>query len=282
MATTAELRRPGWPRLFAGQVRHHTRLFLRNPIGAVFGVGIPVVFLAIFAGLYGDEILVDGRWLGPSETSVDGIRYIQYAVPAMAVFSISMIAYVNLATATAQERGDGTLKRLRTTPLPTSAHVAGRIGAAMCICATITIALVVVGTTVYDFDIIWSQVPAAVVTIVLGTATSAALAMALVAVVRPGAVQAVAFGTLLPLSFLSEIFLFGDPLPSALSAIGWLFPLRHFSVSLAATARPDAAALGFAWGHLAVVVLWGVAGLVIALRWFACDTSGETRHRPHD
>ena len=273
----SDQRRHSRTRMFRDQVRLHLRLFMRDPVGAFFGIAFPIVFLAIFAGLYGDELLVDGVWLGSQTTAVDGVRYIQYAVPAMAAFSISMTAFVNLATATAAERGNGTLKRLRTTPLPLETYVAGRIAAAVIISTATTLCLVAVGVVFYDFDIVWSRTAAASATLVIGTFTCAALAMAFVAMIRPSAVQAASFATLLPLAFLSEIFLFGDRLPTVLSTIGWLFPLRHFSVASAGTTRTDTSTAGFAWDHLAVIAAWGVAGLVVALRRFAWDAQGETR-----
>jgi ABC-2 type transport system permease protein len=273
--------RPGRARLFRDQVRLHLRLFVRDPVGAFFGIAFPIVFLVVFAGLYGDELLVDGVWLGPETPVTDGVRYIQFAVPAMAVFSIAMIAFVNLATATADERGDGTLKRLHTTPLPLETYIAGRIAAAVVISVGTTVVLVAVGVFVYDFEIVWRNVPAAVVTSAIGTFACASSAIALVAVVRASAVQAASLAILLPLAFLSEIFLFGDRLPDVLSAVGWTFPLRHFSVALAGTAQTGVAHAGFAWDHLAVMAAWGIVGLVVALRWFAWDASGETRRAGH-
>ena len=94
---------------------------------------------------------------------------------------------------------------------------------------------------------------------------------------RPAAVQAVAFGTLLPLAFVSEIFLFGDPLPAVLSAVGWAFRLRRFAVALADTADPTTTGAGFAWDHLGIITVWGLAGLAVARQWFASDPAGETR-----
>lgn len=281
MTTTTEHTRPTTTRLLRDQVRHHLRLFVREPVGAFLSIAFPIVFLVVFAGLYGDELLIDGVWLGPNETSAEGVRYIQYAVPAMAVFAIAMTAYVNLATATAAERGDGTLKRLHTTPLPLSVYLAGRIAAAVIVSAITAVVLVVVGVVAYDFDIVWTHVPAALTTLLVGTFASGSLAMALVALVRPSAVQATAFATLLPLAFLSEIFLFGDRLPLLLSVIGWLFPLRHFSVALAGTAQPDTPAAAFAWDHLLVIGAWGIVALVVAIRSFAWDDQGETRRRWH-
>jgi hypothetical protein len=46
------------------------------------------------------------------------------------------------------------------------------------------------------------------------------------------------------------------------------FPVRHFREAMLASFAPRSATSGVPWGHLAVVALWGVAGLVVAVRTF--------------
>ena len=46
------------------------------------------------------------------------------------------------------------------------------------------------------------------------------------------------------------------------------FPVRHFFEAFFAAYVPGTTAPGFDWGHLAVVAVWGVAGLLLAIRFF--------------
>ena len=102
--------------------------------------------------------------------------------------------------------------------------------------------------------------------VVIGCA--AALGLLLVSLVdSPQSVTAVALGTLLPLSMVSDIFINSPNLPSTMSAIGWAFPLRHMSnVAVAASSGQNLGAQW--WGHIAVIALWGLVAAVIASRLF--------------
>jgi hypothetical protein len=49
-----------------------------------------------------------------------------------------------------------------------------------------------------------------------------------------------------------------------------MFPIRHFWLALVDTFNPYFEGSGFAWGHLAVVALWTVVGVAVAVwkfRW---------------
>jgi ABC-type multidrug transport system permease subunit len=107
-----------------------------------------------------------------------------------------------------------------------------------------------------------------VLTYALATVCFAACGLALVALVDgPQAVLAVSLAVLLPLSFVSDIFIAVDEMPAVLDAIGWAFPLRH-AVVAAVTATSGGALDATFWGHLAVLVAWTVATALVALRWF--------------
>jgi len=47
-----------------------------------------------------------------------------------------------------------------------------------------------------------------------------------------------------------------------------VFPIRHFFEAFFAAWDPGTVGAGFEWGHLAVVGIWGLFGLAIAVRTF--------------
>ena len=55
----------------------------------------------------------------------------QYLAAALSVYGVAVMAYVNLAGSVVDDRAHRVLKRLRGTPLPPWAYIAGRIGAAL-------------------------------------------------------------------------------------------------------------------------------------------------------
>src|SRR6202007_2739876 len=59
-------------------------------------------------------------------------------VPSIIAFGIIVAAYVNLGAKLATLRHDGVLKRIRTTPLPSSAYLSGLLGSPLATALAIT------------------------------------------------------------------------------------------------------------------------------------------------
>ena len=74
---------------------------------------------------------------------------------------------------------------------------------------------------------------------------------------------------LLPLYFISGVFVAGPALPHWLADVGEIFPVRHLANALLTAYNPHTTGLGFAGPDLLIVAAWGVAGLLIALRRFS-------------
>ena len=81
------------------------------------------------------------------------------------------------------------------------------------------------------------------------------------------------FGTInnfivLPLYFISGIFVPQDQIPDWMNTVAGIFPIRPLFQSLLTAFDPQTTGAGIEWGHLAVILAWGVAGLVVAIRGF--------------
>ncbi len=120
--------------------------------------------------------------------------------------------------------------------------------------------------------------PAAVVTFLVGVGAFAALGMALAAVVKSASsASAAANAIILPMAFVSNIFIQVDNAPAWITALGNFFPLKHFAEAFQDCFTPFVEPPAFDWPSLAYVALWGVGGLLIAMRFF---TLGAQRQRP--
>jgi ABC-2 type transport system permease protein len=276
-------RDPNPVRLVWVQARHHDRTFWRNPLGAFFTAAFPLLLLLILGLLFGGErLLIGERWVSSEPDTPGAVPSAQVITPAMAAFAVAMAGYIHVAGATAADRADGTLERLRATPLPSWGYLTGRILAAVWIALLTATLVIAAGGLLTEMEIAWRGIPAALLTVVVGAITFAALGLMLVALVPPGSVQAIAFATLLPLAFISEIFLHGNALPAGVAAVASAFPLRHLGVALRDALDPATAGAGLDWIALAVMLGWTVcAGLLAAAR-FSWDprTDGRSGRRP--
>ncbi len=268
MTSSEVLHRPSPASLIWGQFRYGTVGFIRTPVAAFFTLAFPTTFLVVISAIAGNAILDDRS----------GIRLAQFLTPVFAVFGICMASFVSLALGVAYGRQAGVLKRLRATPLPAWMHIAGRLATAMFVSLVALLLIVLIGVTFYGVQIVWSTVPAVLLTIVVGVFCFAALGLAAVSIVpTPGATQAVTNGGLILLAFISDIFIV--ELPDWLDRVGWVFPLKHFVNAVADGFNPYLTGPGLYWDHLAVMAAWGVAGTLIALRFFTWEPRPDRRHR---
>jgi ABC-type transport system involved in multi-copper enzyme maturation permease subunit len=127
--------------------------------------------------------------------------------------------------------------------------------------------LCTVAVTSLDVRLDLVRLPAVLLAVLLGGFCFAALGLAVVSVLRSArSVLPVTLGTLLPLSFVSEVFVVGDAaMPPWLSTIADVFPLRHLMEALLIATRPDVSGTGVAWTHLAVVAAWTAGALAVLM-----------------
>jgi ABC-2 type transport system permease protein len=237
------------------------RAFLRNRQSRFFTLALPVLFLVIFASVFGhDTVKVAG---GPIDTSV-------YYVPGIITMGIIAAAFANLVITVTAQRETGALKRRRATPVPAAAIIAGRALTAVVAALGITAVLLVIGWAAYGAHVPGRTAPALVVTVVLGTISFSCLGYALASFIRnEDAAQPITQALLLPLYFISGVFVAVTLLPHWLVDVADAFPVRHLAAALLVAYNPHTTGAGFAGGDLLVVALWGVGGLVVALRRFS-------------
>jgi ABC-2 type transport system permease protein len=266
----------GWPStagLVVRQIRYQMLLFWRVPIALFFTLVLPLIMLVLFNALFGDgEVSTNGNtW---------PIR--QFYTGGLAAFTAVSATYTNLANMVPIRREEGVLKRWRGTPLPTWIYLAGAIGAAVVIAAFGVLIMLGLGVVAYDLEVEAAKVPAAAVTFVVGVAAFAALGIAVAGLVpSASSASAVANATILPLSFVSNIFIPLEDPPAWLATVGDIFPLKPFASSFQDAFNPLVEAPAIDWGALALIAAWGVVGLVVALTTFRWEPTpgGPTRRR---
>jgi ABC-2 type transport system permease protein len=175
----------------------------------------------------------------------------------------------SLAISLTVDRENGLLKRTRGTPLPSRVFIAGRIGNSVVVSVLMLILLTALGRLLYGVEIPWERLPAVLVTLSVGAAAFCCLGIALTAAIpSEDAAAPITNVAVLPLYFLSGVFIPESEIPDGVLHVADAFPVRHFFEAFFTAWDPGTTGAGFEWGDLAVVAAWGVAGFLIAWRTF--------------
>jgi ABC-2 type transport system permease protein len=257
VARTREAGRRGSPPRWAGlawrQYRLERRMFWRNPSAAFFNFLLPLFFLAMFGAIFAGQ--------------QDDLDVIVPGIAAMAVMSTTFTAIAMNLTFL---REQGILKRVRGTPMPSSAYLAALAGNAITNTA-LQVAIITVAGRVF-FDTGWPRDWVALaVFVVLGAGAFAALGVALSHAIpnfesAPAYVNAV----FLPVIMISGVFYDADNAPAFLKTIAEGLPLKHLVDGLSG-AMVKGVGVGGHGAAVLALVLWGAAGAVLAVRGFSWD-----------
>ena len=253
--------------LVAHQTRFDLRAFARNREARFFTMLLPLIFLVIFAAVFGnDTVTVDGR----------EIKQTTYYVPNLMALAIVSAAVQSLVIAVVTQRESGILKRRRSTPVPAWALIGGRALTSVVIVFANFATLALVGAVLYGVALPGRTLPATLFTVALGGASLCCVGFAIATFVRSeDAATPVVQAITLPLFFISGVFIPDDAIPDGLLAVASVFPVRPLAQALLEAYDPATTGAGFAWGHLAVVAAWGVAGLAVAARRFKWTPQGR-------
>lgn len=249
--------------LMLRQVRYENRWFWRNPPAAFFTFAFPLIFLVLFNVIFGnEELTIDGQ------TTTEATFY----VPAIAALSIITACYTNIAMTICYTRDDGVLKRIRGTPLPVWAYVIARVIHAMLVGALLVAIVVAFGAIFYSVDVPDNTLLAFVVTVLVGAAAFSMLGLAITTVIpNAEAAPAIVNFTVLPLFFISDVFINLEDNPTWLDTVANFFPVVHFSKAMQTAFNPFETGSGFEPLHLAVIAIWGLVGFLVTIRFFSWE-----------
>jgi ABC-2 type transport system permease protein len=230
------------------QFRLERKMFWRNPSAAFFNFLLPLLLLVLIATAF--------------NVADEGLEVL---IPGVAGMGVVATTFTSLAFNLTWLRDDGILKRIRGTPMPPSAYVAGLIGSAALNALLQVVIVVTIGNLAYGVD--WPHDPALLLLFtLLGVVCFSALGVAFSHVIpNEEAAPAYTNAVFLPLIFISGVFYSSDDLPEALKAIAEVLPLKHLIDGLSEAIVGGG---GDAAGAAAVVAVWAVAGIFVAVRWF--------------
>src|SRR3954469_12445363 len=235
------------------QYRLERKLFWRNPSAAFFNFLLPLLFLAFFGAIFSDN-----------QKNLDVI------VPGIAAMSVMSTTFSALAFNVTFLREQGVLKRMRGTPLPTGSYVGGIALSAITNTALQILIITVAGRLL--FGIGWPKdALELLVFVAAGVVCFASLGVALSHAIpnfesAPAYVNAV----FLPVIFVSGVFYDAEQAPQWLRGVAEALPLKHVIDGLSG-AMVKGNGLGHDAPALAVIAMWAVLGLALAVRGFSWE-----------
>jgi ABC-2 type transport system permease protein len=239
--------------------RFQLRAYLRNRRARMFTLVIPLILLALLAGVFHG-----------GETTVSGVKidYRQFFVPSVIVFSLTLTTLAMLVASVVQQRELGILKRRRATPMPAWALIVSQSLTVVLMAIGTVALLLVVGAVAFGVHFPARGVPALVLGVIVGAAAFCGLGYALSTFADSAdsaqpMIQLITF----PLFFISGIWIPLSELPSALQAIAKVFPVEHVA-DLVHRAYVGVVPVGPVLLDVAVLLGWAVLGAAVAARRF--------------
>jgi ABC-2 type transport system permease protein len=241
------------------QARFDLRGFLRNRQSRFFTLVLPLLFLVIFVGVFGNDEV------GPS-----GVKASTYYVPGISALAIIAASFVNLVITITVLREEGILKRRRATPVPAWVLISGRTLMAIAVSLTSMAVLMLVGRFAYGVRLPTHTIPGVAVTAVVGSISFCVLAYAFsTAIANEDAAQPMVQAVMLPLYFISGVFIPAVNLPPWLRHVAQVFPVQHLANGLHHAYDPATTGIGIVWSDIGVLALWAAIGVAVGLHRFS-------------
>jgi ABC-2 type transport system permease protein len=235
------------------QYRLERKMFWRNPSAAFFNFVLPLLFL-----------VAGGAILHGNQSRLDRL------VPAIAGMSVMSTTFTALAYNIVFLRERGVLKRIRGTPLPTGSYLGG-VAANAVTNTALQVSIVIVAGRVF-FGIGWPEEWVELVVFVLaGVVCLASLGVAFAHVI-PNFESTAAYvnAVFLPVVFVSFYAFDTTSAPEFIRNVADALPLKPLIDGLYG-AMVTGTGLSDNLDALAVIGLWGVLGIWLAIRGFTWE-----------
>lgn len=250
------------------QAAYDLRISFRNPRARFMGFFFPIVLLVVFNGVFGS---------GYTEVAHVRVPLKVFYVPGILAMSIVVNAYAGLVISISALRETGVLKRRRATPVPATVLIAGQAMATVATTALITVVLLVIAKLAYGVGLAGPAIAAVACTALLGTLAFACVGYAVSGMIgSPDAAQPVVQATMLPLWFISGVFIPVASLSKGLKDVAKVFPVEHLANSLHLASVHSSFGASLSGSDLLVLAVWAVGAAMFAAWRFSWLPSGAS------
>ncbi|TZF87479.1 ABC transporter permease [Cognatilysobacter lacus] len=252
MNTLTVATRPSpWPAYWL-EARNEFLRLLRSPSFAVPTLVFPPMFYVLFAVLLNHG---------------SGTRTATYLLATYGVFGVMAPGLFGFGVAIAMDRERGFLALKRAQPVPAGAVLASRMAMAMVFATTISLLLMLIGTTLAGVSLSLAQAAGLVLVDSLGVLPFCAIGLYVGSRVGAQGAPAVINMIYLPMAFLAGLWMPLSMLPPFIAKIAPVWPAHHLAqIALSvAGAQSD----GRITLHVAVLAVYGIAFFLAARRRLA-------------
>jgi ABC-2 type transport system permease protein len=193
------------------------KLQLREPVGLFFTLAFPVMLMALFGAIFGNE----------ADEFLGGFGQVDLSVPGYIGMIIGTIGMLGIPITMSNYREQGILRRLRATPLQSSSVLWSQVAAQVTMAAAGIILLFIAGLVFFDL-----RIPNGNLTVIPAILISAfsffAIGFVLAGVLpTPRTAQAVGMALFYPMLFLSGAAMPRFIMPDTVQKIAEFLPLTH-------------------------------------------------------
>jgi len=254
------------------------KMYFREKEAVFFSFAFPILMLSMFAVIFGDQF-------GKGDAADAGVNAARFFLPGMVAAGVMLTSFQSMALSVAVERDDGTLKRLRSTPMPPAAYFLGKVGLVASTSLAQFVLLIAIAKVAFGVQLPTGA--ASWVTFVwvflLGVACGTVLGVAYSSLASSSrSVGATVIAPTLILQFISGVYFAFTDLPDWLKQVASVFPLKWIAQGMRSVFFPDdwqTQEMAGVWEHgrtALVLGAWLVAGLVICARTFRWTKRGTT------
>ena len=252
------------------------KMYSREKEAVFFSFLFPILLLSLFSVIFSSQF--------EGAAAQGGMTAGLFFLPGMLSAGVLLTSFQTMALSVATERDDGSLKRLRATPMPPVAYFLGKVGLVGVTSVAQTLLLLVVARLFFGVDLPTDPDRWAVFALVfvLGVFAGTVLGIAYSSLATSRSIGAVVIGPMLVLQFISGVYIAFDNVPQWLQQVAALFPLKWIAQGMRSVFFPDqlaSAEMAGSWetGRTALVLCaWAVGGLlvcVLTFKWFKRGTT---------
>jgi ABC-2 type transport system permease protein len=243
------------------QIRFDLVAQFRNPRARFFTMIFPLILLFVFNGVFGH---------GTTTFHGHTIKLTRYYTAGIMAQGVVAAAYAGLVISITSLREGGILKRRRATPVPTWVLVTGLAVTTAVTTVLMATLMLIVAKIFFSVGFAPAALAAMYVMVVIATIALGCISFAVAGVIKnPDTAQPLIQATMLPLWFISGVFIPTANLSKPLTIIGKIFPLEHIANSLHLASVNTTFGASISLVDVAVLAAWALASILFVARRFS-------------